>query len=308
MPTTTTSYIVYNHNGGGVRHHHFTTSNNIIDQAVGSAAPGDTLTALGFPSQFFSGSTVPFAFMTVHGAADGNHLYTSPGNQQVPVGTADISILVVYAPPGGIGSGGGPGVWVDAFNVDTGDFSDSDFIQVLTPPTPPVSVDTAKSQHANAEGDVSTVTAENLRAFASVDGAPFLEWKKITQGGALVTGTDVQLTASESGEIWFAFYQTVPGSQITIPSIVGKVAATLGSWTRDDYCGTPVPHRIGPNGPIFQISIPDKVLKGLPAANQAKIASYAKEYPGVALAAYAEMVKVQDILSGVVGQIQGKQR
>ena len=145
--------------------------------------------------------------MSVHGDADGNQLYTSPGNQTVRVGTSNIDILVVYAPAGGIGGpDGGPGVWVDAFNVDTGDFSDSDFIQVLTPPTPPDAVDIPKTSEANVEGDVSSVAAEDLRAFATVDGAPFLEWKKIIPAPAVVATRDVQLSQNETGEIWFAFY------------------------------------------------------------------------------------------------------
>ncbi len=172
MVNTRIRYIVNNHNGGGVRHHHFGIQNNIVNEADGSAAPGDTLNALGFAVLPFNGANLPFAFMSVHGAADGNHLYTSPGNQLVPVGNADVDILVVYAPVGGIGSRGGPGVWVDAFNVDTGDFSDSNFIQVLTPPTPPDTLDSAKSTFANSDGEVSTVAAENLRAFPEVDDRP----------------------------------------------------------------------------------------------------------------------------------------
>src|SRR5512140_3707020 len=125
MVNTTIKYIVYTHTGSGVRHHHFGTQNNIIDQANGQASTGDTINALGFATLPFNGQNLPFAFMSVHGAADGNHLYTDPGNQLVQVGTTDIDILVVYAPPGGIGVGGGPGVWVDAFNVDAGSFSDS---------------------------------------------------------------------------------------------------------------------------------------------------------------------------------------
>src|SRR5581483_4159359 len=162
MINTTIKYIVYTHSGGGVRHHHFGTQNNIIEEADGHASAGDIINALGFPTLPFNGNTLPFAFMSVHGAADGNHLYLAPGNQQVQVGTTDIDILVVYAPPGGIGDGkGGPGVWVDAFNVDTGNFSDSlAIVQVLTPPTPPDTVDVAKTNTANSDGTVSTASAE----------------------------------------------------------------------------------------------------------------------------------------------------
>jgi len=108
MPNTSTKYIVYTHDGSGVRHHHLSTNSNIIDDAPGTAQNGDTIPAQGFAFQEFHGQLVQFAFMSVHGAADGNHLYTSPGNQQVKVGTSDVEILVVYALPGGIGVNGGP--------------------------------------------------------------------------------------------------------------------------------------------------------------------------------------------------------
>jgi hypothetical protein len=214
MINTRIRYIVYNHNGTGVRHHHFTTSNDIIAEADGHASATDNIVAQGFPFQWFGGQTVPFAFMSVHGAADGNHLYTSPGNQNVAVGSSDVDILVVYAPPGGIGGpNGGPGVWVDAFDVDAGDFSDDlNFIQVLTPPTPPDSVDSAKTTYANNEGVVSTLAAEDIRASTSVDsGIPFLEWKKIVPSESLDNMREVNLMQNESGEIWLAFYQTPTG-------------------------------------------------------------------------------------------------
>ena len=83
MADTTIKYIVYTHSGGGVRHHHFGAQNNIIDEADGHASPGDTINALGFSTLPFNNALLPFAFMSVHGAADGNHLYTTPGNQTV---------------------------------------------------------------------------------------------------------------------------------------------------------------------------------------------------------------------------------
>jgi len=214
-----TQYIVYTHTNGGVRHHNFSTQNNIIDASDDPTQPGVNVfhTANGWPSLEFNGKQVPFAFMSVHGALDGNHLFTSPSNPQIPVGETDIDILVVYAPPGGIGSGGGPGVWIDAFNVDTGKFSDSlDFITVLTPPTPPDTVDAAKTVFANQEGEISTVQAENMRANHHVDGAEFLEWKKIGAMPAIVTTRDISLAKNQSGEIWFAFYQTKPSAGTSI--------------------------------------------------------------------------------------------
>jgi hypothetical protein len=249
MVNTRVRYIVYNRSGSGVRHHHFSTQNDIIAQADGHASPGDTLAAQGFPFQWYMGQSVPFAFMSVHGAADGNHLYTSSGNQSVTVGTTDIDVLVVYAPPVG-GNGGGPGVWVDAFNVDTGDFSDAlDFIQILTPPTPPDTVDAAKTTYANMEGVVSTVTAENLRASASVDGGvPFLEWKRIVPTETVNSDRNVGLAQNESGEIWFAFYQ----KQTVTAAIHRVIEAMMGGifiWTGDDTCGNGGHWVFPPHGP-----------------------------------------------------------
>lgn len=302
MIQTTIKYIVYNHSGSGVRHHHFSTLNNIIDEADGTASAGDHINALGFPTVSFGANTLPFAFMSVHGAADGNHLYTNPGNQIVTVGTTNIDILVVYAPVGGIGSGGGVGVWVDAFNVDTGNFSDSDFIQVLTPPTPPDTIDNAKSSHANMEGDVPSVTAENLRAFAAVDGAPFVEWKKIYPSADIVTTRDLPLLINETSEIWFAFYQTLPANP-SIIKVVKNIETAVAHWVIDDYCGTP-PH-VGPNGPHFRILFDELTQKSLSPGQREKLNGLTKEYPATANAAYLAMTKAISLLHSVNTVLSG---
>jgi hypothetical protein len=311
MVNTSTRYIVYNHSGSGVRHHHFSTSNDIISEAHGHASAGDELVAQGFPFQWYMGQMVPFAFMSVHHAQDDkNYLYTSAGNQDVTVGEHDLDILVVYAPPGGFGGpDGGPGVWVDAFNVDTGDFSDAlDFIQVLTPPTPPASVDVPKTNYANMEGVVSTLSAENLRAKASVDAnVPFREWKRIAPMETLVNSSDVDLAQNQSDEIWFAFYQTVP-PVIDIRDLEGEIMSSLGRWGSDDYCGNGRfwPHGgpigpIGPNGPAFKITLPASLTRSLTATQKESLASLSREYTGIANSAWNEMVKALDVL----GQISG---
>ena len=309
MSQITVRYIVYNRSGGGVRHHHFTSQNNIIDEANGQAASGDIISAIAFQTQFYQGQTVSFAFMSVHGAADGNHLYTSPGIQQVKVGSSDVAILAVYAPPGGgIGDGtGGPGVWVDAFNVDVGDFSDSDFIQVLSPPTPPDSIDIGKSQYANAEGVVSTLNDEILRAFSMVDGAPFLEWKKIVPSELIINARDVPLSAVvETGEIWLAFYQTVSTRQ-GIVNVNATLKQTLGRWVDDDTCGS-FPHHIGPIGPNFRINVESKSLPKMTAANRKKLGELVKAYPALAAAAYSQMGKVTNILQGITAILKESDR
>jgi hypothetical protein len=312
MANTTIKYIVYTHTGSGRRHHHFGTQNNIINQASGHAVAGDVINALGIASLSFNGSNVAFAFMSVHGAADGNHLYTLPGNQTVAVGAGNIDILVVYAPPGGpSGPGGGPGVWVDAFNVDTGDFSDSDFIKVFTPPAPPGAPDSPKSSIANDDGEVSSLAAENLEAFATVDGASFVEWKQILPPETEVTTRLVPLAQNQSGEIWFAFYQAtihdgpgdIPGRIIqSIKHLREEVdLKMLPVWVRNPWCGNDpsyLPH-VGPKGPNFKLSIPTDVIDSLRPAQRDKLRGYIKAYPALANAAYGEVQKTFGLLKDV---------
>jgi hypothetical protein len=302
MINTTIKYIVYTHTGTGVRHHHFGTQNNIIDEADGHASTGDILNALGFATLPFNGNNLPFAFMSVHGAADGNHLYTSPGNQQVPVGATDIDILVVYAPPGGIG---GPGVWVDAFNVDTGNFSDSlAFIQVLTPPTPPDTIDVAKTNFGNSDGEISTVSAENVHAGSQVDGVPFMEWKKIVPAPATQNSPDVDLAQNESGEIWFAFYQTPTRPSLNLSGVIQLMSAGIFLWTGDDTCGNGG-HWVGPGhgggpGPApFTISVSKDILAKLNPEQRKQLEAFAKEYPAVAHSSLVGMTKSLNIIQGV---------
>jgi hypothetical protein len=302
MVNTTIKYIVYNHAGTGVRHHHFSIQNNIIDEADGTAVSGDHFTAFGLPFMFFNGVNLPFAFMSVKGNTDDNHLYTSPGNRDVTVGSNNIDILVVYGPVGGIGGpGGGPGIWVDAFNVDTGNFSDDlHFIQILTPPTPPDTVDNPKTTEANQEGDVSSLSPEHIRASGTVDGGiPFLEWKKIIPSETILATNDFNLVQNESGEIWFAFYQTQPVN-IDIPNLKDRLAQSMGRWVVDDYCGSTGPIHIGPHGPTpFRIRVPKENLAKLTPAQKEKLDSISKAYPETALAAYNAMTKVTTALQGV---------
>ena len=301
MVTTRIRYIVYDHSGTGVRHHHFGVQNNIINEADGNASAGDNLPAFGFPTLPFNGSNLPFAFMSVNGAADGNHLYTSPGLQNIPVGTSNIDVLVVYGPAGGIGSGGGPGIWVDAFNVDTGTFSDSlNFIQVLTPPTPPDTVDAAKTTFSNQDGSVSTATAENIRAQDHVDGIPFVEWKKIVPAPAIQNIREIDLAQGRSGEIWFAFYQSSPPSNVSLVKNIQLMNAGIFVFTGDDTCGNGghwifPGHGPGPAPGTFQISINERVLAQLNADQKAQIATFAKEYPAMAQAAFTSMATVMNI-------------
>jgi hypothetical protein len=198
MSNYTVDYIVYT---PGHRHHHAGTQTHLIPSANGQSNQGEHFPVFAFASLPYMDANLPFAFMSVVGNADDNHLYTAPGNKDITTGTNDIRITIVYAPQGGGDGHGGPGVWVDAFNVDIGDFSDSDFMQVYTNNV----LDNAETASANDDGIVSSANPEDMRAYPNVDSVPFLEWSKVS--GPLVTNPDYQLAKSEGGII-FAFFQS----------------------------------------------------------------------------------------------------
>ena len=147
-----------------------------------------------------------FAFASVVGASVGSGIYTNLGNLPINIGASEnVTINKFYVPTGG--GTPGVGVWVDAFNVDTGEFSDSDFIDVLTNNLP----DLAKTNTANIEGYVLSDTAEDLRAKLPVDSLPFSQWQKI--GERTEASIDYLLDIKESG-IVFAFFKTKPAGKL----------------------------------------------------------------------------------------------
>ena len=316
MINTTIKYIVYTHTGGGVRHHNFGTQNNIINEADGHASAGDVINALGFPTLPFNGDTLPFAFMSVHGAADGNHLYTSPGNQTVQVGSTDIDILVVYAPPGGIGGpNGGPGVWIDAFNVDTGHFSDSlNFVTILTPPTPPDTVDAAMTTFVNQDGTVSTVNAENVRAQGHVDGVPFVEWKRITGASVINSAPEIDFAQGRTGEIWFAFYQSTPPPNVSLPNLKQMMEAGIFLLIGDGTCGNggrwigPGHGPVGPGPGTIKVTLSKDIIAKLNPDQQKQLKGIMDAYPAQAQAALVAMTNVINDIGQINSIVSKAQR
>ncbi|GAA4315889.1 hypothetical protein GCM10023149_12680 [Mucilaginibacter gynuensis] len=208
MSNASIRYVIWQ---SGHRRHHGGTLVDIIPPPPPESHPSNngTFTAIGFSMLEHNGLNYSFAFLSVNGAADGNHLYTDPGAFSVTVGASDVNALAVYIPTGG-GGGGGPALLIDAFNVDTNQFSDSDFVTVLMNGV----VNNAVTLAANNDGVVSTTTLKTIRSLPSVDGVPFFEWKKI--GGPASTNIDY-ITQIKEGGIAFAFYkQTNDGSQPNI--------------------------------------------------------------------------------------------
>lgn len=196
MITVTVNYIVYT---SGHRRHHAGSQTLIIPPAIGKSHLGDSYPVTAFPSLMYNGRDLPFAFMSVTGGLDGNEIFTTSGTQNISIGETDVNVLMVYAPTGG--GNGSPAIWVDAFNVDTGNFSDSDFMSVYMNGV----LDNSKSKTANDDGIVSSDTAEDMRSYTSVDNTPFMEWFKIG-APSVITKIDYNLAVNETG-IAFAFYK-----------------------------------------------------------------------------------------------------
>jgi hypothetical protein len=154
-----------------------------------------------------------FTFISITNAADGNKIILK---QNIPVsniinidvGTEAMVITKVYGDIPGYGSGGEPIVWLDAFDVDTGLFSDDDFVNIIDLDNAgnPVGVNAGKSSTANLYGYVSTEKKEVLDAYSEVDAnKPFIYW--LNTDTSAKYGDNHNLNIGESGIFIVASYQ-----------------------------------------------------------------------------------------------------
>jgi len=120
---------------------------------------------------------------------------------EVRVTDGPIRILVFYIETGGvpIPGGYGNGVWIDAFDIDAGDFNDNDFVNI--------SPDSSLSPFANEEGVVPTDNADET-AIAFNELMPqkyFTTWRAFLQM-AQPTANNLFMTRY-CNDIAFAFYK-----------------------------------------------------------------------------------------------------
>jgi hypothetical protein len=204
MPMVHTHYRTYVSRGR--RHHQHATAPEIAPSQTTNVQDGGqyevwTGTQITWNNNG-SPETDGFMFWAVTGAADGSHV-VSDQDLKVKVGSADVEVTGWYLPPGtGVPNGGGPGLWIDAFDVDLGDFSDADFVDVISDPT--------LTAAANEEGFVPTGAAdEDVRAYTNVDGVvPFTDWEIfMPDAGVTIAGHDL-LGQMKHNSVAFAFYQT----------------------------------------------------------------------------------------------------
>lgn len=179
--------------------------------------------------------TKVFSLMILSGGSNGPKFYTADdlANQtpvpDVMVGSADISVVSIYLEPGGPGTGGGPALCIDAFNITTGVFIDDDFVNVLHNGV----VDPSLSASVNYDGVVDSSEAGfDVRAYnnfvtvyapAGVQ-EQFNKWQSI-DGTEPVSMLDITVTQGETA-YYLALYTTPAPVRYTVP----KNNAELWQW------------------------------------------------------------------------------
>jgi len=162
----------------------------------------------------------------------------------------------------------------------------------------------------NQDGGVSTPHAENVRAQDHVDGVPYVEWKRITGSSLIQLDRTIHCAQGQTGEIWFAFYQTPPPPNVALPGLIELMSAGIFLWTGDDTCGNGG-HWVGPGhggpgpGPgTFKITLAKNVR--LNAEQKKQVEALAKAYPAAAQAGLTGMSKALDIITKINSIIGGK--
>lgn len=218
MPTVHTRYVTWISRG---RRHHGSAAQDIVTPLNTAASDGGAYQAWASPEITWSDAqgehTADFAFWSVTGAADGASIAAAP-SLSVPVGSGDVNATAWYLPTGGGGGNGGPGVYIDAFDVNQGTFVDDDFVDVPSDPM--------LTAAANEDGFVPTASAEQIEAFASIHLVPFLDWR-VVAGAETVSGRELDAAAG-SVAVAFAFFQTPAGAGLRPPRQF--VAGTWVSW------------------------------------------------------------------------------
>jgi hypothetical protein len=116
-----------------------------------------------------------------------------------------MTVIAYYAPPGGLGPGGGPGWFVDSFSAAQNDFTDDN-------PFVTVEGDPQATTDANIAGEVSTAGKTlRLDAVGAIStGEAFEQWV-----GNAATPDDVEVLAAGSNGIAIATYHA--GTPVTPP-------------------------------------------------------------------------------------------
>jgi hypothetical protein len=208
MPIVHTRYVTWI--SRGVRGHG-SAALDITTPLSTDTAPGGMYQAFAPPSMTWSDGSGShsgtFAFWSITGAASGSSISTD-ASPPVTVGGSDVRVTAWYLPQGA--GSGGPGLFIDAFDVGLGTFVDDNFVDVVTDPS--------LTYDANQTGFVPTAKPEDIRAFNMIHEVPFGMWTDVV-GAETISGRDIDAEPASSAII-FAFYQSPVASNM--PRNIGK--------------------------------------------------------------------------------------
>lgn len=204
MPNTSSHFVTWISRG---KRNHGSAYQDIGPSSNSNLATGDTYQpqwappSLDWTETDSDGKQVThhgvFAFWSIAGGANGGVVDFNQLAQGVPVGSSNITASAIYIETGG-GPNGGPGVTIDAFDVNQGIFVDDDFVTV--------SPDSGLTTAANNDGWVPSTSAESVNAFGSIHAVPFSSWH-VFLGTEMVNNTTLNV-AVQSSAVAFAFYKT----------------------------------------------------------------------------------------------------
>ncbi|BAU53541.1 hypothetical protein [Mucilaginibacter gotjawali] len=200
----------------------------IIVPPTNDLAPGSQFHPDMPPASHTQGTTTyTFGFINVSGCGAGQtstNLANLPGSDPdnpLLVGSQTINILAVYLASGISGpGGGGPGIYLDAFDETTGEFLDNFFVTGIAP-------DNGLTHNVNVYGSLGVVPAtETVTAAANPMPTPavinsnanFDKWDILEGAGSnpQVSGQNLIVTGNTpSNLVAFAFYQQPESVYIT---------------------------------------------------------------------------------------------
>jgi hypothetical protein len=208
MPNASSHFVTWISRG---KRHHGSAYQDIGPQSNSNLATGDTYQPQWAPPSLDWTETVDgkevthhgvFAFWSIAGGANGGVVDFNQLAQGVPVGSSVIVASAIYIEISD-GTNGGPGVTIDAFDVNLGIFVDDDFVNV--------SPDSNLTAAANNDGWVPSESAESVIAYGSIHTVPFSDWH-VFLGMEMVNNTTLNV-AVQSSAVAFAFYKTPVSSK-----------------------------------------------------------------------------------------------
>ncbi|NTW69546.1 MAG: hypothetical protein HGB23_06795 [Chlorobiaceae bacterium] len=208
----------------------------------------------------------PLAFVSVSGSANGHYIISNYPNPfyiptpsdpppdfenpapladkmvKVNIGKSDVHVTVWYIPTG---SAGGPGAYIDSFNVDTGEFF---YDPKITNDFVTVSPDQGLTTVANDIGFVPTVSDETITSNANIQNVPFLNWTVLSSFGPgskpVINGNNLKVGA-QTFVVAIAFFGTENRHKLPL-TFLEIYEATWHRLYPGEEVDAPKPHDPGP--------------------------------------------------------------